>query len=88
MSLEKIFTVVYFFMELGILVGFVTPIGEYLIGCRMQKAEKKIYDNEKSEDNPDFSGVIRKVDGKNIRLKNIRFILQNYYVRLIKYVVI
>ena len=40
-DMGKIFTMVYIFVGLGILVGFVTPIGEYLINRRIEKIEKR-----------------------------------------------
>lgn len=75
-DLGKIFTVMYIFMGLGILVGFVTPIGEYLIDKRMQHVEKKEHEIEHEKEYEkenhetefktelDFSGVIGKLKGK------------------------
>ncbi|HHV24592.1 MAG: potassium channel family protein [Methanosarcina sp.] len=40
-DLGKLFTVIYIFTGLGILLGFVNPIGEYIINQRLQKAEQK-----------------------------------------------
>ena len=60
----KLFTVVYIFLGLGILVGFVTPIGEYSIDRRVEKVEKKKQEKEKSETELDFSGVVGKLEGK------------------------
>lgn len=60
----KIFTMIYIFLGLGILIGFVTPIGEFLIDRRMERVEKKAQEKEKSENEPDFSGVIGKLKGK------------------------
>lgn len=40
-DLGKIFTVVYIFLGLGILIGFVTPIGEYIVDRRLEKVQKK-----------------------------------------------
>jgi len=54
-DLGKIFTVMYIFLGLGILIGFVTPIGEYLIDKRTQRIEKSENETEKSE-----SELIRK----------------------------
>jgi voltage-gated potassium channel len=63
-DLGKIFTVMYIFLGLGILVGFVTPIGEYLIDRRTEKVEKKMQEKEKPETELDFSGVVGKLKGK------------------------
>ncbi|MHC1754312.1 MAG: potassium channel family protein [Methanosarcina sp.] len=63
-DIGKLFTVVYIFLGLGILVGFVTPIGEYLIDRRIEKVEKKTQENEKPETELDFSGVVGKLKGK------------------------
>ncbi|HEY3362480.1 MAG TPA: potassium channel family protein [Methanosarcina sp.] len=40
-DLGKIFTVVYIFTGLGILLGFVNPIGEYIINKRLEQTEQK-----------------------------------------------
>jgi voltage-gated potassium channel len=63
-DLGKIFTIMYIFLGLGILVGFVTPIGEYLIDRRTEKVEKKMQEKEKPETELDFSGVVGKLKGK------------------------
>lgn len=71
-DLGKIFTVFYIFVGLGILIGFVTPIGEYLINKRMENLDKKVQENERSETESEtksetelnFSGVIGKLKGK------------------------
>ncbi len=67
-DIGKIFTVMYIFLGLGILVGFVTPIGEYLIEKRTQRVEKREHEKEmhrtESETELDFSGVIGKLKGK------------------------
>lgn len=63
-DLGKIFTVMYIFLGLGILVGFVTPIGEYLIDKRTQRIERREHEKEKSENELDFSGVVGKLKGK------------------------
>ncbi|TFH04030.1 MAG: two pore domain potassium channel family protein [Methanosarcina sp.] len=60
----KIFTMIYIFLGLGILVGFVTPIGEFLIDRRMERVERKAQEKEKSESKLDFSGVVGKFKGK------------------------
>jgi hypothetical protein len=67
-DLGKIFTVFYIFVGLGILIGFVTPIGEYLINKRMENLDKKVQEKERSETESEtelnFSGVIGKLKGK------------------------
>ena len=74
-DLGKIFTVIYIFLGLGILVGFVTPIGEYLIDKRMENIDKKMREKEnsqiKNQKNPEteyqtrinLSGIIGKLKG-------------------------
>lgn len=47
-DLGKIFTVVYIFTGLGILLGFVNPIGEYILNKRLEKMGPK---QEKDLDN-------------------------------------
>lgn len=66
-DIGKIFTVFYIFIGLGILVGFITPIGEYIVDRRIEKLEnrkKKNQEVEKSEAKYDFSGVLGKLKGK------------------------
>jgi voltage-gated potassium channel len=63
-DMGKIFTMVYIFVGLGILVGFVTPIGEYLINRRIEKIEKRNQEENLPEDESDFSGVLGKLRGK------------------------
>jgi voltage-gated potassium channel len=63
-DMGKIFTMVYIFVGLGILVGFVTPIGEYLINRRLEKIEKRSQGENIPEDEFDFSGVLGKLRGK------------------------
>jgi hypothetical protein len=67
-DLGKIFTVFYIFVGLGILIGFVTPIGEYLINKRMENLDKKVQEKERSETESEtelnFSGVVGKLKGK------------------------
>lgn len=66
-DMGKIFTVFYIFIGLGILVGFITPIGEYIVDRRVEKLEnrkKKNQEVEKSEAKYDFSGVLGKLKGK------------------------
>jgi voltage-gated potassium channel len=61
----KIFTVMYIFLGLGIIIGFVTPIGEYLIDRRMEKIEKRdSKERKKPENEPDLSGAVRKLKRK------------------------
>lgn len=52
-DLGKIFTVFYIFMGLGILIGFVTPIGEHLIDKRMGNIDKNVREKENSENEPE-----------------------------------
>lgn len=65
-DLGKIFTVIYIFVGLGILVGFITPIGEYIVDRRVERIEnrKKKDREEESEAEYDFSGVLGKLKGK------------------------
>jgi voltage-gated potassium channel len=68
-DLGKIFTIIYIFMGLGILVGFITPIGEYIVDRRLEKIErknleKKKQDEEIPETEYDFSGVLGKLKGR------------------------
>jgi voltage-gated potassium channel Kch len=66
-DLGKIFTIIYIFVGLGILVGFITPIGEYLVDKRVERMEnrkKKNQEEETSEAKYDFSGVLGKLKGK------------------------
>jgi voltage-gated potassium channel Kch len=66
-DLGKIFTVIYIFIGLGILVGFITPIGEYIVDRRVEKIEnrrKKNKEEEISEAEYNFSGVLGKLKGK------------------------
>jgi hypothetical protein len=46
-DLGKIFTVIYIFIGLGILLGFVNPIGEYLVNRRFEITEKSKQENKK-----------------------------------------
>ncbi|MGA9189149.1 MAG: potassium channel family protein [Methanosarcina sp.] len=48
-DLGKIFTVIYIFTGLGILLGFVNPIGEYIVNRRFEKMEKKKQEDKTSE---------------------------------------
>jgi voltage-gated potassium channel len=66
-DLGKIFTIIYIFVGLGILVGFITPIGEYIVNRRVERIEnrkKKIREEEIPEAEYDFSGVLGKLNGK------------------------
>ena len=63
-DMGKIFTMVYIFVGLGILVGFVTPIGEYLLNRRLEKMEKKNQGEKIPEKEFDFSGVLGKLRGR------------------------
>jgi len=37
----KMFTIIYIFLGLGILAGFIAPIGEYIVERRIEKLEKE-----------------------------------------------
>jgi voltage-gated potassium channel Kch len=66
-DLGKIFTIIYIFVGLGILVGFITPIGEYIVDRRVERIEnrkKRHQEEETSEAEYDFSGVLGKLKGK------------------------
>lgn len=52
-NLGKIFTVFYVFMGLGILVGFVTLIGEFLLDRRIENIDKKVQKEENIEIKPE-----------------------------------
>lgn len=56
-DIGKIFTMVYIFIGLGILISFVTPIGELIIDQRLENVEKKKTEREISENEYDFSGI-------------------------------
>ncbi|HWQ47795.1 MAG TPA: potassium channel family protein [Methanosarcina sp.] len=60
-DLGKIFTVVYIFTGLGILLGFVNPIGEYIIDRRFEVMEKKKEEGKNSENRFDFFGFLGKL---------------------------
>jgi voltage-gated potassium channel Kch len=49
-DLGKIFTIIYIFIGLGILIGFVTPIGEYIIDKRLEKVEMKSLERKNHEE--------------------------------------
>lgn len=66
-DLGKIFTIIYIFVGLGILIGFITPIGEYIVDRRVERIEnrKKMgQEKETSETEYNFSGVLGKLKGK------------------------
>jgi voltage-gated potassium channel Kch len=63
-NIGKIFTIIYIFVGLGILVGFVTPIGEYIVDRRLEKVQEREQEKETSEHELEFSGVIGKLRGK------------------------
>ncbi|MDW5551005.1 potassium channel family protein [Methanosarcina sp.] len=56
-DLGKIFTMVYIFTGLGILLGFVNPIGEYIIDRRFEVVEKDKNEGKISENIFNFFGV-------------------------------
>lgn len=65
-DLGKIFTIIYIFVGLGILVGFITPIGEYIVDRRIERIEnrkKKNQDEKISEPTYNLS-VLDKLKGK------------------------
>jgi uncharacterized membrane protein len=63
-DLGKIFTVVYIFTGLGILLGFVNPIGEYIIDKRFEVMEKNKNKGKNSENKFDFFGYLGKLREK------------------------
>ena len=66
-DMGKIFTVIYIFIGLGILIGFITPIGEYIVDKRLERIEDKKIKNpevEIPEADYDFSGVLGKLKSK------------------------
>lgn len=63
-DLGKIFTIIYIFLGLGILVGFVTSIGELIVDQRLENVEKKNKEREISEDEYDFSDRVGKLSGE------------------------
>jgi len=63
-DLGKIFTVIYLFTGIGILLGFVNPIGEYIVDRRFQKMEKKRQEGKTFQNQTDFSGLLGKLRGK------------------------
>jgi len=40
-DMGKIFTMIYIFIGLGILIGFITSIGEYIVDRRLEKIKKR-----------------------------------------------
>ena len=66
-DLGKIFTIFYIFVGLGILIGFITPIGEYIVDRRVEKIEnrkKKGQEQETPEIEYNFSGILGNLKGK------------------------
>jgi voltage-gated potassium channel len=63
-DIGKIFTVVYIFTGIGILLGFVNPIGEYIVDRRFQKMEEKKKKGKTSQNKIHFSGLLGKLRGK------------------------
>jgi len=66
-DLGKIFTTIYIFIGLGILVGFITPIGEHIVDRRVQRIEKKKNENQEEkipEIEYKFSGILGKLRKK------------------------
>lgn len=59
-DLGKIFTVFYIFIGLGILLGFVNPIGEYIMDRRFEKLENKKQEGKTSENKFNSPWVLRK----------------------------
>lgn len=62
-DLGKIFTVVYIFIGLGILIGFINPIGEYIIDKRFEVVENK-NEVKNSENKFEFFGYLGKIRKK------------------------
>lgn len=63
-DMGKIFTVVYIFTGLGILLGFVNPIGEYIIDRRFEVMEMNKNEGKNSENRFDFFGLLGKLRDK------------------------
>jgi len=63
-DIGKIFTVFYIFTGLGILLGFVNPIGEYIIDKRFKVIEKNKIEGKKSENKFDFFGYLGRLREK------------------------
>lgn len=63
-DLGKVFTVVYIFTGLGILLGFVNPIGEYIIDKRFEVVEKNKKEGKSSDNKFDFFGYLGKLIDK------------------------
>ncbi len=68
-DLGKIFTIIYIFIGLGILVGFATTIGEYIVERRLKKVEKKDLERKNHKEKApeteyEFSGILGKLKGK------------------------
>jgi hypothetical protein len=63
-DLGKIFTVIYIFTGLGILLSFVNPIGEYIVDRRFEKLEMKKQEGKKPENKFNSPGVLGKLRGR------------------------
>jgi hypothetical protein len=63
-DLGKIFTVIYIFIGLGILLGFVNPIGEYLVNRRFEITEKSKQENKKFENKFESPEVLGRFRGR------------------------
>lgn len=63
-NIGKFFTIIYIFIGLGILVAFVTPIGEYIVDRRLDRIQEREQKKEIPENEFDFSGVTGKLRGK------------------------
>lgn len=62
-NIGKIFTIIYIFIGLGVLIGFITPIGEYIVDRRLERLQKKENEKETIESEFNFSGVIGRLRG-------------------------
>lgn len=65
-DLGKIFTIIYIFVGLGILVGFITPIGEYIVDRRIERIENRKKKNQEEDiSEPEYNlSVLGKLRGK------------------------
>lgn len=63
-DLGKIFTVIYLFTGIGILLGFVNPIGEYIVDRRYQKMEERKQEGKTLKDKTGSSGLLGRLRGK------------------------
>lgn len=64
-DLGKIFTIFYIFIGLGIIIGFVTPIGEYIVERRIKKLEEKNHEEKIPKIKHNFSGALSKLKDRN-----------------------